>query len=90
MLPSILPSKRNAFLRDWAQIAGTATVFNDLEAAFDEAMKVRMERPDIAGLDALHIAAAYLTDRDELITTESKNKPMFRTRYISVVHVAKA
>ncbi len=43
----------------------------------------------LGALDALHVAAAYLLQADELITTERTVKPIYRTSLVQVVYLYK-
>jgi predicted nucleic acid-binding protein len=42
----------------------------------------------IAGMDALHIAAALSIGAEEFITTEKKTKPMFRVAELQMISIA--
>ncbi|MCX5962919.1 MAG: PIN domain-containing protein [Cyanobacteria bacterium] len=42
----------------------------------------------IAGMDALHIAAALSIGAEEFITTEKKTKPMFRITELKMISIA--
>jgi predicted nucleic acid-binding protein len=42
----------------------------------------------LAGMDALHIAAALSINADEFVTTEKPTKPMYRVKEILVVSIA--
>lgn len=42
----------------------------------------------VAAMDALHIAAAFSVDAEELITTEKTTKPMHRVTEIQIVSIA--
>jgi predicted nucleic acid-binding protein len=41
----------------------------------------------LSAIDALHVAAAYLGQADELVTTERPEKPLFRTRLVKVKYL---
>lgn len=41
----------------------------------------------LSAMDALHVAAAYLGQADELVTTERPEKPLFRTMLIKVKYL---
>lgn len=41
----------------------------------------------LSAIDALHIAAAYLLDADELVTTERPGKAIYRTRRVRVLYL---
>ena len=45
------------------------------------------ERYGLAGMDALHIAAAVLAGAEEFITTEAVTKPMFRVTELKVTRL---
>jgi hypothetical protein len=38
-------------------------------------------------MDSLHIAAAYLLDADEFITTEKPGRSIYRTSLVKVVYL---
>lgn len=42
----------------------------------------------IAGMDALHIAAALSIGAEEFITTEKRTKPMFRVMELQMISIA--
>jgi predicted nucleic acid-binding protein len=41
----------------------------------------------LAAMDALHVAAALELRADELITTESRSKPMHRVQVLKIVSI---
>ena len=41
----------------------------------------------LAAMDALHLAAAYLSRADEFVTTERPGMPMYRTALVKVVYL---
>lgn len=44
-------------------------------------------RSGLAAMDALHVAASAILGADELVTTESPGKPLFRTTIVAVVSI---
>jgi predicted nucleic acid-binding protein len=71
-----------------------ATFFNevtywalDLEQITQTAHRIAQTH-GLAGMDALHIAAALSMGADEFVTTEKPTKPMYRVTEILVVSIA--
>jgi hypothetical protein len=64
-----------------------ATIYGELNRVFEigepEAMK-----HGIPVMDAMHIAAANLARCEILLTTETVNKPIFRTQLVRVITIA--
>ncbi|MTJ48698.1 PIN domain-containing protein [Dolichospermum sp. UHCC 0259] len=59
---------------------------NDLTYIVQEAYKIA-SRYGLAAMDALHVAAAFSVDAEELITTEKKTKPMHKVVGIKVMSI---
>ena len=51
----------------------------------DETARREAEKHGLGAMDALHLAAAYLGNAAELITTEKPAKPMYRSGLVEVV-----
>ncbi len=53
-----------------------------LKIAYQEA-----SQSGLSAVDAIHVAAAFTVNADELVTTEKSNKPIHRTKLIKVVSI---
>ncbi len=73
-----------AFYREFFRHVSVWARVNDelLIAAYREAITI-----GAAALDALHVAAAKQVGADELVTSESPTKPIFRTTDLAVVSI---
>ncbi|MBI1789966.1 MAG: nucleic acid-binding protein [Acidobacteria bacterium] len=60
--------------------------FRDLDK-IEAAAQVEAAKSGLAAMDALHLAAANLSQADEFITTERPGKPIYRTSRIRIVHL---
>jgi predicted nucleic acid-binding protein len=58
----------------------------DLQQIVDVAHE-EAERHRIKAMDALHVAAAWLSGAGELITAELPNSPIYRTKLVKVVRL---
>ena len=77
------PMKRRDFLKvTGIGAAGAATLAAPAIAQSTPEMTTRAIKVacdcDVAGIDALHVAAALHLQAQELVTTEADTKPMFR------------
>ena len=41
----------------------------------------------VGAMDSLHIAAAYLLDADEFVTSEKPGKSIYRTSLVKIIYV---
>jgi len=57
---------------------------DDLSGILSVAFREASMSP-VSGMDALHVAAAYLLNAEELITTEKLGKPIYRNSLVPVV-----
>jgi hypothetical protein len=61
----------------------SATTYRDLNR-IEKVARTEAARCGLAAMDALHVAAAFLLEADEFITTEKPGKPMYRTNLVKV------
>lgn len=59
---------------------------DDLDEIAEHALR-EASRNGLSAMDALHVAAAVTLGADELVTTEKRLKPIFRTRAVHVVSI---
>ena len=65
----------------FGQISKWAEVHEELvQTAFDESCRV----VGLSAMDSLHVAAAYQTGADELVTAEKSTKPLLRATLVPV------
>jgi len=68
----------------FAHVVAWASVDKGLtDHAFDECCRVQ----DLRAIDAVHVAAAFVSKSDELITTEKPTKPMARATLLTVTSI---
>jgi predicted nucleic acid-binding protein len=60
--------------------------YRELER-IEAAAQTEAAKTGLAAMDALHLAAAYLSHADEFITTEKPNKPVHRSSLVKVVYL---
>ena len=53
----------------------------------DEAARAEAEKHGLGAMDALHLAAAHVGGAAELITTEKRSKPIYRSSLVKVVYL---
>ena len=86
VLPKAIFNKQAAEVRFYESFFARAVAAGDFGSIF--AMGERVAAEDgIGAMDSLHIAAAYLLDADELITTERPGKSIYRTSLVKVVYL---
>ncbi len=86
LLPQVILNKRSLqekFLQGY--LSATERV-EDMDALFRIAFQEASRSP-VSGIDALHIAAAYLLRADEFITTEKPGKPIYKNTLVHVVYL---
>lgn len=87
LLPGPIRSNRKAETAFYQRFLERADRVNDLGAILTSTYQALLQSPmELA--DALHVAAAYVGECDELVTTEKRGKPMFRTDMMRVVSIA--
>jgi hypothetical protein len=60
--------------------------FRDLDK-IEAAAQIEAAKSGLAAMDALHLAAAYLSRADEFVTTERPGKPISRSSLVRIVHL---
>ena len=60
--------------------------FRDL-GRIEAAAQIEAAKSGLSAMDALHLAAAYLSGANEFVTTERPGKPLYRTSLIRIVHL---
>jgi predicted nucleic acid-binding protein len=63
-----------------------AAFCDDLKSILSHAGK-ESAKSGVGAMDSLHIAAAYLLDADEFITSEKPGKSIYRTSLVKVVYL---
>lgn len=63
-----------------------AVFCDDLKAILSHASK-ESAKSGVAAMDSLHIAAAFLLDADEFVTTEKPGKSIYRTSLVKVIYL---
>ena len=58
----------------------------DLER-IDEVARAEAEKHGLGAMDALHLAAAHVGGAAELITTEKRSKPIYRSSLVKVIYL---
>ena len=53
----------------------------------DEVARAEAERHGLGAMDALHLAAAHVGGVAELITTEKRSKPIYRSSLVKVIYL---
>lgn len=81
--------QRRTELEFYEEYFSHANCFGDLDRMF-EIGAGEATRHGIAVVDALHVAAAYLSNCAALVTTEKPTKPIFRTSLVRVVGISTA
>lgn len=65
---------------------GNALWFRQLDQIV-AAAQTEAAKAGLAAMDALHVAAAHLSDADEFVTTEKPNKAIYRSSLVKVVYL---
>jgi predicted nucleic acid-binding protein len=63
-----------------------ATFCDDLKSILSHAGK-ESAKAGVGPMDSLHIAAAYLLDADEFVTSEKPGKSIYRTSLVKVIYL---
>ncbi|MBL8292164.1 MAG: PIN domain-containing protein [Bryobacterales bacterium] len=83
LVPKAQFHKKRLEVRFYEEYFRVAEWCRDLErVARREAVK-----SGLSAMDALHVAAAYLVQADELVTTGRPEKPLFRTMLVKVKYL---
>ena len=72
-----------AFYDEYFNAANWFREIDKIEAA----AQIEAAESGLAAMDALHLAAAYLSGADEFVTTERPGKPMYRTSLVKIVYL---
>lgn len=85
LVPQTIRNQRNDQTEFYEAYLAASESADDLESiievAYDEAC-----RSPVAGLDAMHVAAASLLKADEFVTTEKPGKPLYTNTLVPVVY----
>lgn len=84
--PKALFNKQGVEYRFYQRYFRQATFCDDLKSILSQASK-ESARSGIGAMDSLHVAAAYLLDADEFITTEKPGKSIYRTSLVKIVYL---
>ena len=86
LLPHVIQNRRREqqeFLETY--LAATKRI-EDMRAIFRVAFR-EASNSAVSGMDALHVAAAYLLKADEFITTEKPGKAIYRNGLVRVLYL---
>ena len=81
--PSTTGSTTNRFYQSYFR---RAISFDDLKSILSQAGK-ESAKSGVGAMDSLHIAAAYLLDADEFVTSEKPGKSIHRTSLVKVIYL---
>ena len=84
--PKALFNKRQLEYRFYREYFRRATMFNDIRLILERAGR-EAARSGINAMDSLHVAAAYLLNADEFVTTEKPGKSIYRTSLVKVIYL---
>ena len=86
LLPQVIQNRQRdqqKFLETY--LAATKRI-EDMRAIFRVAFR-EASSSAVSGMDALHVAAAYLLKADEFITTEKPGRAIYRNGLVRVLHL---
>ena len=84
--PKALFNQQQDEYRFYQRYFRRASFGDDLKSILSHAGK-ESAKSGVGAMDALHIAAAYLLDADELVTSEKPGKSIYRTSLVKVVYL---
>jgi predicted nucleic acid-binding protein len=84
--PKALYNRQQDEYRFYQKYFRRAVFCDDLKSILSHAGK-EAARSGIGPMDSLHIAAAYLLDADEFVTTEKPVKSIYRTSLVKVIYL---
>ena len=84
--PKALYSRQLDEYRFYQKYFRRAAFCDDLKSILSYAGK-ESAKSGVGAMDSLHIAAAYLLDADEFITSEKPGKSIYRTSLVKVIYL---
>ena len=84
--PKALYNRQQDEYRFYRKYFRRAIFCDDLKSILSHAGK-ESAKSGIGAMDSLHIAAAYLLDADEFVTSEKPGKSIYRTSLLKVVYL---
>ncbi|WP_437830372.1 type II toxin-antitoxin system VapC family toxin [Sorangium sp. So ce1153] len=84
VLPKPLYFRRTEEVEFYETFFSAVCAWTPLSAELSEQAFALASRHGLAGMDALHVAAALSLGADEMITTERKTSPLFRVRSLAI------
>ena len=84
--PKALYNRQQDEYRFYQKYFRRAAFCDELKSILSHAGK-ESAKSGIGSMDSLHIAAAYLLDADEFVTTEKPGKSIYRTSLVKVIYL---
>jgi len=86
LVPKAIFHKKRLERTFYDEYFNTAEWFRDLDK-IEAAAQLEAAKSGLSAMDALHLAAAYLSRADEFVTTERPEKPIHRSSLVKVGHL---
>ena len=83
VVPKAAFNRQHLELLFYERYMASATTYRGLNR-IEKVARTEAARCGLAAMDALHVAAAFLLNADEFVTTEKPGKPMYRTTLVKV------
>ena len=84
--PKALYNRQRDEYRFYQNYFGRAVFCDDLKLILSHAGK-ESAKSGVGAMDSLHVAAAYLLDADEFVTSEKPGKSIYRTSLVKVIYL---
>ena len=84
--PKALYNRRQDEYRFYQNYFRRAVFCDDLKSILSHAGK-ESAKSGVSAMDSLHIAAAYLLDADEFVTSEKPGRSIYRTSLVKIVYL---
>jgi predicted nucleic acid-binding protein len=84
--PKALYNRRQDEYRFYQNYFRRAVFCDDLKSILSRAGK-ESAKSGVSAMDSLHIAAAYLLDADEFVTSEKPGRSIYRTSLVKIVYL---
>ena len=86
LLPQVIRNRHREQQKFLETYLAARKRIEDMRAIFRVALR-EASNSAVSGIDALHVAAAYLLKADEFITTEKLGKAIYRNGLVRVLHL---
>ncbi len=86
LVPKAIFHKKRLEKAFYDEYFNAAEWFRDLEK-MEATAQIEAAKSGLAAMDALHLAAAHLSQADEFVTTERPGKPIYRSSLVRIVHL---